>query len=112
MFRIALCFSLMFSTPSFADSSELIQSILGRALGNSNITDAHIYADGTLDGVFNGISYAGVWSLEDGRFCREITRGLKNERSCLELSGIIDDAGELTAIDFISQTNVQRLFIE
>lgn len=82
------------------DSGQTVQAILGKTLESPHIKHAHIYADGTLDGVFNGISYAGTWTLEDGRYCRELTRGLISERACLDLKPVVNDTGVLIAVIF------------
>ncbi len=93
---------------ALADTSATVQAILGRTLENTNVKNAHIYADGTLDGVYNGISYAGNWSLDSGRFCRELTRGLEGEHACLDLSPILDSSGKLIAVNFLAQGIVTR----
>lgn len=82
------------------ESGPTVQAILGKTLESPHVKQAHIYADGTLDGVFNGISYAGVWTLEDGRYCRELTRGLISERACLDLKPIMNETGDLIAVIF------------
>ena len=93
---------------ALAETSETVQEILGRTLESDNVKNAHIYADGTLDGVFNGISYAGNWSLDSGKFCRELTRGLLGERACLELAPVRDLTGALIAVDFQAPNSVTR----
>lgn len=93
---------------ALAETSETVQEILGRTLENDNVKNAHIYADGTLDGVFNGISYAGNWSLDSGKFCRELTRGLLGERTCLELTPVRDLTGALIAVNFRASDVVTR----
>lgn len=95
-------FVVLSAQPLWADNGLTVQEILGRTLENENVKAAHIYADGTFDGTFNGISYAGVWSIEDGKFCREVTRGLKSDRNCLDLLTIKNGAGEIVAVDFLS----------
>lgn len=91
-----------------ADTGETVQAILGRTLENTNVKNAHIYADGTLDGIFNGISYGGNWSLDGGRFCRELTRGLVGERACLYLIPVMNASGDLVAVDFQAPGSVTR----
>lgn len=85
-----------------ADSGQTVQEILGRTLESENVKDAHIYADGTFDGIYNGISYAGNWSLENGQFCREVTRGVASARNCLSLQPVRDEQGSIVAVDFIA----------
>ncbi|UWP87925.1 hypothetical protein K3X13_08160 [Aliiroseovarius crassostreae] len=93
------------------DSGQTVQSILGRKLENEHVKNAHIYADGTFDGIYNGISYAGDWSLEDGKFCREIKRGLDSARACLTLVPVFGEAGEIIAVDFLSSGSATRFHL-
>lgn len=92
--------SCLLATPSAANTGEIVQAILGKTLESKHVKQAHIYADGTLDGVFNGISYAGNWTMEEGRYCRELTRGLISARACLELEPVLNAQGEMIAVLF------------
>ncbi|MDA5094122.1 hypothetical protein O2N63_08465 [Aliiroseovarius sp. KMU-50] len=103
MFRsvmFAAGFLTAYSVGANADTPLTVQSILGRTLESDHVKNAHIYADGTLDGVFNGITYAGHWFLNDGQYCRELTRGLVSKPACLDVAPIKDSAGHLVAVEF------------
>ncbi len=108
-----ICVFMVLSVQALsADSGETVQAILGRTLENENVKNAHIYADGTFDGTFNGIAYAGVWSLEQGQFCRELTRGLTSKHSCLDLKAVRDSDGQIVAVDFLSAGSISRFNVQ
>lgn len=103
MLRALALLSIFFGIwagPASANTGEIVQAILGKTLESKHVKQAHIYADGTLDGVFNGISYAGNWTMEDGRYCRELTRGLISAHACLDLKPIVNADGKMIAVLF------------
>ena len=93
--------ALLTATPTWADTDEVIRSILGRPLSSAQVSHAYIHADGSLEGVFNGISFAGTWTLEGGRYCRQFTRGLNGPPICMAVSAEYTD-GEIRAVIFDS----------
>lgn len=83
-----------------AQTGEIIRSILGRPLSNAQVTHAYIFADGSLEGVFNGISFAGTWTLENGKYCRKFTRGLTSAPICMSVRAEYAPDGEVRAVIF------------
>lgn len=82
------------------ETADIIQSIIGRTMQNDHVSEAVIYADGTLEGVFNGIAFAGTWTLDRGQYCREFTRGLSDAPACMSVEAIRNDDGTITEIVF------------
>ncbi|NDW52544.1 hypothetical protein [Aliiroseovarius sp. PrR006] len=83
-----------------AQTGEIIQSILGRPLQSAQVSQAYIHADGSLEGVFNGISFAGTWTLEDGKYCRKFTRGLTGAPICMTVTAEYAPNGAVRAVIF------------
>lgn len=83
-----------------AQTGEIIQSILGRPMQNAQVTQAYTHADGSLEGVFNGISFAGTWTLEGDMYCRQFTRGLTGRAICMTVTAEYAPDGEVRVVIF------------
>lgn len=83
-----------------AQTGEIIRSILGRPLNSAQVSEVYIHADGSLEGVFNGISFAGTWTLEGGKYCRQFTRGLTGAPICMSVSAEYAPDGEVRVVIF------------
>ncbi|WP_181363690.1 hypothetical protein [Aliiroseovarius pelagivivens] len=83
-----------------AQTGEIVRSILGRQLNSTQVSQSYIHADGTLEGVFNGISFAGTWTLEDGKYCRKFTRGLTGAPICMTVTAEYASDGEIRVVVF------------
>lgn len=96
MFFGCLCLGNM----AFSDTETVIQAIIGKELSNQEVARAVIYSDGSLEGVFNGISFAGEWRLEGGKYCREIHRGLNAAPACMDVVASRDSKGRIVSVTF------------
>lgn len=85
--------------PVFADTAGAIQSVIGYELSNDQAGQTTIHADGTLSGQYNGITFAGKWSLEGGYYCQKITRGLARPPACMLVSAKRDVAGKVIGVE-------------
>ncbi|WP_424939669.1 hypothetical protein [Aliiroseovarius sp. S253] len=88
------------ANPGFAQTDDIIRSILGRPLQSAQVSQAFIHADGSLEGVFNGISFAGTWTLDGGKYCRTFTRGLNGAPICMTVSAEYTPDGDVRAVIF------------
>lgn len=86
--------------PTHGETREVIQSILGREISNDQFRSTIIYANGSLEGVFNGIAFAGHWTFQDGLYCRTFTRGLSGATSCMDVVANRSPNGEIVGIFF------------
>lgn len=84
----------------WAQTDDIIRSILGRPLNSAQVSQAFIHADGSLEGVFNGIAFAGTWTLDDGKYCRKFTRGLKGAPICMTVSAEYTPDGDVRVVIF------------
>ncbi len=91
---------LLLPNRGITQTGDIIQSILGRPLNSAQVSQAYIHADGSLEGVFNGITFAGTWTLEDGKYCRKFTRGLTGAPMCMTVSAEYTPDGAVRAVIF------------
>lgn len=111
--RLGLSFAvfagcLYVHSPALADTEAVVQAIIGKVLSNEDVSRAVIYSDGSLEGTFNGISFAGEWRLEGGKYCREIHRGLNASPACMDVSAIQDSDGRIIAVTFAGNGSQSR----
>lgn len=85
---------------AWAQTDDIIRAILGRPLHSAQVSQAYIHADGSLEGVFNGIAFAGTWTLDEGKYCRKFTRGLKGAPICMTVSAEYTSDGEVRVVIF------------
>lgn len=84
----------------WAQTDDIIRAILGRPLHSAQVSQAYIHADGSLEGVFNGIAFAGTWTLDQGKYCRTFTRGLKGVPICMTVSAEYTPDGDVRVVIF------------
>ncbi|MCK0142479.1 hypothetical protein [Aliiroseovarius sp. F20344] len=90
------------ANPVASQTDDIIRSILGRALSSEQVSQAFINADGSLEGVFNGIAFAGTWTLDDNKYCREFTRGLTGAPICMDVFAEYAPDGDIQTVIFVS----------
>lgn len=81
-----------------ADSTEILNYAVGKTFANSQVTDGHLNADGTLSGVYNGKPYSGTWENKGGQYCRTIVEF--NSTKCQDAVAVTDKSGAITGIEF------------
>ncbi len=71
--------------PEFQQISEFETfrtEIVGKRLVNEDVASPSfllVNADGTMEGIYEGTEYTGVWRWEDGYFCRTSTSGFTDQ---------------------------------
>ncbi len=71
--------------PEFQQISEFETfrtEIVGKRLVNEDVASPSfllVNADGTMEGIYEGTEYTGVWRWEDGYFCRRSTSGFTDQ---------------------------------
>lgn len=99
MKKIFLATAIVFTvTTAFADTTDVLQSILGKNLTNDQVSQSSINADGTLSGVYNGTAYSGTWEIKNGQYCREIPAF--NANGCQDVVALANAEGQVVAVEF------------
>lgn len=96
---LTLAVVLLSAAPAFADTTALLDAIIGRNLSNAQVSESYINADGTLTGVYQGKQYSGTWELKGGQYCRVIPTF--NVDGCQTIVGVTNDAGQIIAVEFV-----------
>ena len=99
-YLVAMLGLLVLPNRGAAQTDDIIQSILGRPLQSAQVSHAYIHADGSLEGVFNGISFAGSWTLEGDKYCRKFTRGLTGAPICMTVTAEYEPDGQVRVVIF------------
>lgn len=101
-FLVTSAWMSIMANPAASQTGDIIRSILGRPLSSEQVSQAYIHADGSLEGVFNGIAFAGIWTLDNNKYCREFTRGLTGAPICMDVFAEYAPDGDIQSVIFVS----------